>query len=106
MRLKPWIRNFLTRCLAIVPSLVVSLIGGSGGAGNLIIIASVKYLYLSFLYSYRTLAGMKLDNLNLTSGLTVGVFHLRELGLCILYPQNVKRSFESSTIYAELFVYM
>ncbi|KAL3343277.1 hypothetical protein AABB24_027035 [Solanum stoloniferum] len=41
LRLKPWIRNFLTRCLAIVPSLVVSLIGGSGGAGNLIIIASM-----------------------------------------------------------------
>ncbi|MCD7449453.1 Metal transporter nramp1, partial [Datura stramonium] len=40
LRLKPWIRNFLTRCLAIVPSLIVSLIGGSGGAGDLIIIAS------------------------------------------------------------------
>ncbi|KAL8497243.1 hypothetical protein ACS0TY_020797 [Phlomoides rotata] len=41
LRLKPWIRNFLTRCLAIVPSLVVALIGGSSGAGNLIIIASM-----------------------------------------------------------------
>ncbi|KAI7986744.1 Metal transporter Nramp6, partial [Camellia lanceoleosa] len=29
LRLKPWIRNFLTRCLAIVPSLVVAIIGGS-----------------------------------------------------------------------------
>ncbi|XP_075107628.1 metal transporter Nramp6 isoform X2 [Nicotiana tabacum] len=41
LRLKPWIRNFLTRSLAIVPSLVVSLIGGSAGAGDLIIIASM-----------------------------------------------------------------
>ncbi|GFQ02794.1 metal transporter nramp6 [Phtheirospermum japonicum] len=41
MRLKPWIRNFLTRCLAIVPSLVVAIIGGSSGSGNLIIIASM-----------------------------------------------------------------
>lgn len=41
LRLKPWIRNFLTRCLAIVPSLIVALIGGSAGAGKLIIIASV-----------------------------------------------------------------
>lgn len=34
----------LTRCLAIVPSLIVALIGGSAGAGKLIIIASVRYL--------------------------------------------------------------
>lgn len=39
--MKPWIRNFLTRCLAIVPSLIVAIIGGSAGAGKLIIIASV-----------------------------------------------------------------
>jgi manganese transport protein len=41
LRLEPWLRNFLTRCLAIVPSLVVALIGGNAGAGNLIIIASM-----------------------------------------------------------------
>ncbi|KAI7986797.1 Metal transporter Nramp1 [Camellia lanceoleosa] len=41
LRLKKWIRNFLTRCLAIVPSLIVALIGGSAGAGQLIIIASM-----------------------------------------------------------------
>ncbi|XP_071901635.1 metal transporter Nramp6-like isoform X1 [Coffea arabica] len=41
LQMKPWIRNFLTRCLAIVPSLIVALIGGSAGAGNLIIIASM-----------------------------------------------------------------
>ncbi|EXB50420.1 Metal transporter Nramp6 [Morus notabilis] len=41
LRLKPWIRNFLTRCLAIVPSLIVAIIGGSAGAGKLIIIASM-----------------------------------------------------------------
>ncbi|MED6220974.1 Metal transporter Nramp6 [Stylosanthes scabra] len=41
LRLKPWIRNMLTRCLAITPSLVVALIGGSSGAGELIIIASM-----------------------------------------------------------------
>jgi len=41
LRLKSWIRNLLTRSLAIVPSLIVALIGGSAGAGELIIIASV-----------------------------------------------------------------
>ncbi|KAL8230423.1 hypothetical protein R6Q57_000201 [Mikania cordata] len=41
LRMKPWLRNFLTRCLAIVPSLIVALIGGSAGAGKLIIIASM-----------------------------------------------------------------
>lgn len=41
LRMKPWIRNFLTRCLAIIPSLIVAIIGGAGGSGNLIIIASM-----------------------------------------------------------------
>ncbi|XP_020867475.1 metal transporter Nramp6 [Arabidopsis lyrata subsp. lyrata] len=41
LRLEPWLRNLLTRCLAIIPSLIVSLIGGSAGAGKLIIIASM-----------------------------------------------------------------
>lgn len=41
LRLQPWLRNFLTRCLAIVPSLIVAIIGGSAGAGRLIIIASM-----------------------------------------------------------------
>ncbi|KAK7325294.1 hypothetical protein VNO77_29454 [Canavalia gladiata] len=41
LRLKPWLRNMLTRCLAIVPSLIVAVIGGSAGAGKLIIIASM-----------------------------------------------------------------
>ncbi|XP_048332302.2 metal transporter Nramp1 isoform X1 [Ziziphus jujuba] len=41
LRLKPWLRNLLTRCLAIVPSLIVAVIGGSAGAGRLIIVASM-----------------------------------------------------------------
>ncbi|CAK9157455.1 unnamed protein product [Ilex paraguariensis] len=41
LRMKPWVRNFLTRCLAIVPSLIVALIGGSAGAGELIIISQM-----------------------------------------------------------------
>ncbi|KAG5036548.1 hypothetical protein JHK86_017388 [Glycine max] len=48
LRLKSWIRNLLTRCLAIVPSLIVALIGGSAGAGELIIIASVFLGILGF----------------------------------------------------------
>ncbi|XP_074275870.1 metal transporter Nramp6-like [Silene latifolia] len=41
LRMEPWLRNLLTRCLAIIPSLVVALIGGSSGAGQLIIVASM-----------------------------------------------------------------
>ncbi|KAL3819583.1 hypothetical protein ACJIZ3_005488 [Penstemon smallii] len=41
LKMRPWVRNCLTRSLAIVPSLVVALIGGSAGAGNLIIVASM-----------------------------------------------------------------
>ncbi|XP_030503336.2 metal transporter Nramp6.1 [Cannabis sativa] len=41
LKMKKWLRNLLTRCIAITPSLIVSIIGGSSGAGRLIIIASM-----------------------------------------------------------------
>lgn len=41
LKMKKWLRNLLTRVIAITPSLVVSIIGGSAGAGRLIIIASM-----------------------------------------------------------------
>ncbi|KAI3442698.1 uncharacterized protein J3R85_000946, partial [Psidium guajava] len=41
LKMKRWKRNLVTRCIAITPSLIVSIIGGSSGAGRLIIIASM-----------------------------------------------------------------
>ncbi|PPR80879.1 hypothetical protein GOBAR_AA39834 [Gossypium barbadense] len=41
LKMKKWVRNLMTRCIAITPSLIVSIIGGSQGAGRLIIIASI-----------------------------------------------------------------
>ncbi|CAI9111421.1 OLC1v1011642C1 [Oldenlandia corymbosa var. corymbosa] len=42
LNMKLWLRNLLTRCIAIVPSLVVCIIGGPFGAARLILVASVK----------------------------------------------------------------
>ncbi|KAH9626842.1 hypothetical protein KSS87_002487 [Heliosperma pusillum] len=41
IKMRKWLRNLMTRTIAIAPSLVVSIIGGSAGAGKLIIIASM-----------------------------------------------------------------
>ncbi|XP_076936868.1 metal transporter Nramp6.1-like [Bidens hawaiensis] len=41
LKMRKWHRNLLTRCIAITPSLIVSIIGGSAGAGRLIVIASM-----------------------------------------------------------------
>ncbi|KAF9682648.1 hypothetical protein SADUNF_Sadunf05G0130700 [Salix dunnii] len=41
LKMRKWIRNLLTRFIAIAPSLVVTIIGGSSGASRLIIIASM-----------------------------------------------------------------
>ncbi|XP_002284550.1 metal transporter Nramp6.1 isoform X1 [Vitis vinifera] len=41
LKMKRWLRNLMTRCIAITPSLIVSIISGSAGAGRLIIIASM-----------------------------------------------------------------
>eukprot|EP00271_Cylindrocystis_brebissonii_P011870 TRINITY_DN29857_c0_g1_i1.p1 TRINITY_DN29857_c0_g1~~TRINITY_DN29857_c0_g1_i1.p1 ORF type:complete len:520 (-),score=61.71 TRINITY_DN29857_c0_g1_i1:132-1691(-) len=45
LRFKPWFRNLVTRLVAIVPSLVVALVFGARGSGQLIIISS---MFLSF----------------------------------------------------------
>ncbi|KAK2976018.1 hypothetical protein RJ640_011805 [Escallonia rubra] len=41
LKMRKWVRNLVSRCIAITPSLIVSIIGGSSGAGRLIIIASM-----------------------------------------------------------------
>jgi len=41
LKMRTWLRNLITRGIAIIPSLVVSVIYGSSGAGKLIIIASM-----------------------------------------------------------------
>ncbi|KAI0529355.1 hypothetical protein KFK09_001903 [Dendrobium nobile] len=41
LKMKRWVRNLMTRSIAITPSLIVSIIGGPSGAGRLIIIASM-----------------------------------------------------------------
>ncbi|KAA8538421.1 hypothetical protein F0562_028033 [Nyssa sinensis] len=41
LKMRKWTRNLMTRCIAITPSLIVSIISGSQGAGRLIIIASM-----------------------------------------------------------------
>ncbi|KAH7833343.1 hypothetical protein Vadar_005290 [Vaccinium darrowii] len=40
LKMRRWLRNLLTRCVAITPSLIVSIIGGPSAAGGLIIISS------------------------------------------------------------------
>ncbi|KAG6525643.1 metal transporter Nramp5-like [Zingiber officinale] len=41
IKMRMWVQNLMTRCIAIGPSLIVAIIGGSAGAGRLIIIASM-----------------------------------------------------------------
>lgn len=62
LRLKPWLRNLLTRSLAIVPSLIVALIGGSSGAGELIIITSVCFFYLIMSFTKIKLHTLELES--------------------------------------------
>lgn len=71
LRLKPWLRNFLTRCLAIVPSLIVAIIGGSKGAGQLIIIAS---MILSFELPFALIPLLKFTSSKATMGMYANSF--------------------------------
>ncbi|KAI4339713.1 hypothetical protein MLD38_024623 [Melastoma candidum] len=59
LRMKTWKRNLMTRTIAIVPSLIVSIIGGPSGAGRLIIIAS---MILSFELPFALLPLLKFSS--------------------------------------------
>ncbi|KAH7435621.1 hypothetical protein KP509_06G072100 [Ceratopteris richardii] len=56
LRLVPWMRNLMTRMVAIGPSLLAAILGGSSGAGNLIIISS---MILSFELPFALLPLLK-----------------------------------------------
>ncbi|XP_024538992.1 metal transporter Nramp6 isoform X3 [Selaginella moellendorffii] len=65
LRFKPWIRNLLTRAVAIVPSLIVALIGGSSAAGQLIIIVS---MVLSFVLPFVLIPLLKFTSSKVKMG--------------------------------------
>ncbi|KAG6538597.1 hypothetical protein ZIOFF_003721 [Zingiber officinale] len=59
MKMKKWLRNLMTQSIAITPSLIVSIINGSSGAGRLIIISS---MVLSFELSFALLPLLKFSS--------------------------------------------
>lgn len=61
LKMRKWLRNLLTRCIAILPSLFVSIIGGSSGASRLIIIAS---MILSFELPFALIPLLKFSSSN------------------------------------------
>lgn len=61
LKMRKWLRNLMTRCVAIIPSLFVSIIGGSSGASRLIIIAS---MILSFELPFALIPLLKFSSSN------------------------------------------
>ncbi|CAI9099196.1 OLC1v1035981C1 [Oldenlandia corymbosa var. corymbosa] len=59
LKIKVWIRNIITRCIAIIPSLIVSVIAGPSGAGQLISIAS---MILSFEIPFSVIPLLKFSS--------------------------------------------
>ncbi|RVX15881.1 Metal transporter Nramp5 [Vitis vinifera] len=65
IKMRKWLRNLMTRSIAITPSLIVSIIGGSAGAGRLIIIAS---MILSFELPFALIPLLKFSSSNTKMG--------------------------------------
>lgn len=76
LQIIPWKRNLMTRSLAIIPSLVVAIIGGSAGAGKLIIIAS---MILSFELPFALLPLLKFTSSKTKMGSYVNSYALSAL---------------------------
>jgi len=64
MEMKSWVRNLITRVIAIGPSLIVSIVSGPSGAGKLIIISLMvlSFQMRSSLTSSSATAARKLDS--------------------------------------------
>ncbi|KAJ9673557.1 hypothetical protein PVL29_023243 [Vitis rotundifolia] len=65
IKMRKWLRNLMTRSIAITPSLIVSIIGGSAAAGRLIIIAS---MILSFELPFALIPLLKFSSSNTKMG--------------------------------------
>ncbi|KAG5250841.1 metal transporter Nramp [Salix suchowensis] len=65
LKMRKWLRNLLTRSVAILPSLIVSIIGGQSGASRLIIIAS---MILSFELPFALIPLLKFSSSNTKMG--------------------------------------
>ena len=49
LRLRPWVRRLITRAIAIVPAVIVSMVAGASGTAKLLILSQVILsLQLSF----------------------------------------------------------
>ncbi|CAN6277463.1 unnamed protein product [Urochloa humidicola] len=59
MKMKNWVRNLITRVIAIAPSLIVSIVSGPSGAGKLIIFSS---MVLSFEMPFALIPLLKFCN--------------------------------------------
>ncbi|OVA12788.1 Natural resistance-associated macrophage like [Macleaya cordata] len=85
LKMKKWVRNLMTRCIAITPSLIVSIIGGSSGAGRLIIIAS---MILSFELPFALIPLLKFSSSSTKMGPHKNSIYIIViswvLGLCII----------------------
>ncbi|KAJ8531132.1 hypothetical protein K7X08_025863 [Anisodus acutangulus] len=85
LKMKTWLRNLFTRLIAITPSLVVSIIGGSSGAGKLIIIAS---MILSFELPFALIPLLKFSSSATKLGPHINSIYIIViawiLGLCII----------------------
>ena len=42
IRLKPWLRRAVTRCVAIIPAAIVAGVGGNPAAGKLLVLSQVQ----------------------------------------------------------------
>ncbi|KAK9270438.1 hypothetical protein L1049_026017 [Liquidambar formosana] len=99
LKMKKWLRNLVTRCVAIAPSLIVSIIGGSSGSGRLIIIAS---MILSFELPFALIPLLKFSSSTTKMGPHKNsIYKNDELVLCFPSSTSVatsKKAEESNTI--------
>ncbi|KAK9162350.1 hypothetical protein Syun_003252 [Stephania yunnanensis] len=65
IKMKKWMRNLMTRAIAIIPSLIVSIIGGRSGSGRLIVIAS---MILSFELPFALIPLLKFSSSSMKMG--------------------------------------
>jgi manganese transport protein len=80
LRIRPWLRRLITRLIAIVPAVIVSIIGGESGTARLLILSQV---ILSLQLSFAVFPLVMFTSSKLKMGEFVNPAWLKVLAYCV-----------------------
>ena len=86
IRIRPWLRRLITRLIAIVPAVIVAILGGESGTAKLLILSQVV---LSLQLSFAVFPLVMFTSNKLKMGEFVNPVWLKVLAFCWLWEERL-----------------